>query len=290
MIGLVVLASTAASTLGARPARRLQRPVRPRLRRPARRGRHRGGQHRPGLVRPAGRHHPAARGYRGGRPFAETTVACSSELPGGPGQPAGRGAVPAEPGRPRLARRPGRRPHADLGPLGHGSRGRSCSSATGSARRCMLGTQVTVTGVPGSPDAHRGRLRHLGHHDRPGLGAARRDGGAARAGAPDVAQMLYRFSSAGTNAQVNADIAAVRAALPPGSLLSAQSYLTVKLQATELDRAVGAVHRGVRRDRAGDVGADRGQRGQRRGGGGHPPDRRAEVHRVLARAGGRGSY
>ncbi len=44
--------------------------------------------------------------------------------------------------------------------------------------------------------------------------------------------MLYRFASAGTNAEVTADIAAVRAALPPGSLLSAQSYLTVKLQAT----------------------------------------------------------
>ena len=51
---------------------------------------------------------------------------------------------------------------------------------------------------------------------------------------------------------------------------------------------MGAVHRRVRPDRARDVGADRGQRGQRRGGGRDPADRRAEVDRVLPGAGGRG--
>ena len=44
--------------------------------------------------------------------------------------------------------------------------------------------------------------------------------------------MLYRFARAGTTAEVNADIARIRAALPPGALLGAQSYLTAKLQAT----------------------------------------------------------
>ena len=49
---------------------------------------------------------------------------------------------------------------------------------------------------------------------------------------PGVAQMLYRFASAGTSAAVSADIAAVRAALPPQALLGApQSYLTVRQQA-----------------------------------------------------------
>jgi putative ABC transport system permease protein len=43
--------------------------------------------------------------------------------------------------------------------------------------------------------------------------------------------MLYRFSHAATTAQVKADTAAVSAALPPGSVLGAQSYLTAKLQA-----------------------------------------------------------
>jgi putative ABC transport system permease protein len=52
------------------------------------------------------------------------------------------------------------------------------------------------------------------------------------AGTPEASQMLYRFSSAGSNAAVNADIASVRAALPHGSLIGAQSYLAAKLKAT----------------------------------------------------------
>jgi putative ABC transport system permease protein len=44
--------------------------------------------------------------------------------------------------------------------------------------------------------------------------------------------MLYRFASAGTTAEVNADIAALRTALPHGALIGAQSWLTVKLEAT----------------------------------------------------------
>ena len=47
-----------------------------------------------------------------------------------------------------------------------------------------------------------------------------------------VDQLLYRFASAGTTAEVNADVARIRAALPPGALLGAQSYLTAKLNAT----------------------------------------------------------
>jgi putative ABC transport system permease protein len=94
------------------------------------------------------------------------------------------------------------------------------------------GTQLTVTGVPGSP-----RLTVVGFATSitgtgqgwvvPAEIAALRP-----PGAPDVAQMLYRFSSAANSAAVNADIASVRAALPAGSFLGAQSYLTVKLQAT----------------------------------------------------------
>jgi putative ABC transport system permease protein len=98
--------------------------------------------------------------------------------------------------------------------------------------QALLGSQVTVTGGPGSP-----RLTVVGFASSitrtaqawvvPAEMAALRAPGAA-----DVTQMLYRFTSAGTNAEVNADIAAIRAALPPGALLGAQSYLTVKLQAT----------------------------------------------------------
>jgi putative ABC transport system permease protein len=50
-------------------------------------------------------------------------------------------------------------------------------------------------------------------------------------GAPAADQMLYRFASAGSTAQVGRDISEVRGALPRGDLAGAQSYLTAKLQA-----------------------------------------------------------
>jgi cell division protein FtsX len=43
-------------------------------------------------------------------------------------------------------------------------------------------------------------------------------------------QMLYRFADAGSAAAVNADIAAVRRALPAGSLTGAESWLTIRAQ------------------------------------------------------------
>lgn len=52
-------------------------------------------------------------------------------------------------------------------------------------------------------------------------------------GAATGAQMLYRFSSAATTAELNADRAAIAAALPRGAMVSAQSYLDVKLAADE---------------------------------------------------------
>jgi putative ABC transport system permease protein len=94
------------------------------------------------------------------------------------------------------------------------------------------GTQITATGVPGSP-----HLTIVGFATSITQTAQAwvlpSEVAALRApGAPDVSQMLYRFSSATTAAQINADIASVRAVLPAGSLLGAQSYLTVKLQDT----------------------------------------------------------
>jgi putative ABC transport system permease protein len=93
-----------------------------------------------------------------------------------------------------------------------------------------LGQTITVTGVPGSP-----RLTVVG--------IATSVTGTAQAWVtpaeittlhdPGVAQMLYRFGSAGTPTAIAADIASIRAALPPGALLGTpQSYLTVKQQAS----------------------------------------------------------
>jgi putative ABC transport system permease protein len=95
-----------------------------------------------------------------------------------------------------------------------------------------IGSQVTVTGVPGSP-----KLTVVGIATSatgtaqawvtPGEIAALH-----AAGAREASQMLYRFSSAATTAEVNADIAEVTHALPPGSVLGAQSWLTARAQAT----------------------------------------------------------
>ena len=95
-----------------------------------------------------------------------------------------------------------------------------------------IGAQITVNGVPGSP-----HLTIVGFaHSITGTAQAwvlPSEVAALRApGAPVVSQMLYRFSSAATSSQVNADIASVRAALPHGSVLGAESYLVVKLQDT----------------------------------------------------------
>jgi putative ABC transport system permease protein len=96
----------------------------------------------------------------------------------------------------------------------------------------LLGAELTVDGAPGSPKltvvglassvtgtadawvlpAELPKLR--GPHD------------------PQASQLLYRFAGAGTTAQVTADIARIRAALPRGALLGAGSYLTAKLSAT----------------------------------------------------------
>ncbi len=95
-----------------------------------------------------------------------------------------------------------------------------------------IGTRVTVTSVPGSP-----RLTIVGFATSitrtADVWVLPAEVAALRApGAPDASQMLYRFAHAGAGSEINADLASVRTALPAGALLSAVSYLTVKLQAT----------------------------------------------------------
>jgi putative ABC transport system permease protein len=102
----------------------------------------------------------------------------------------------------------------------------------GQGATVAIGTPVTVTGVPGSP-----RLTVVGTATSITRTAQAWVTPAEIAaldapGTPQVTEMLYRFASAGTTAQINADVAEVRAALPPGALLGTQSWLTVKLQAT----------------------------------------------------------
>ncbi len=93
------------------------------------------------------------------------------------------------------------------------------------------GSQVTVTGVPGSPTLTVAGIATSATGTAQGW-VTPGEIAALHAAAPEASQMLYRFSSAGTAAAVNADIAAVTAALPHGSVLDAQSWLTAKAQAS----------------------------------------------------------
>jgi putative ABC transport system permease protein len=91
--------------------------------------------------------------------------------------------------------------------------------------RVPLGSTITVTSAPGKP-----KLKVVGY----GSQTALYDGGwvapseiaLLRAkGAPAQEEMLYDFSSAGSSAQIKADVAELRRALPAGAIASSQSYL-----------------------------------------------------------------
>jgi putative ABC transport system permease protein len=93
-----------------------------------------------------------------------------------------------------------------------------------------LGTQLTAGGLPGTP-----RLTVVGIATSV-TGSA--DGWVAPAeisvlrprGQVASAQMLYRFRDAASAAAVQADVTAVKAALPGGAVTGFQSYLTVQTQ------------------------------------------------------------
>jgi putative ABC transport system permease protein len=101
---------------------------------------------------------------------------------------------------------------------------------TGSGASMSPGVVITLTGVPGTP-----KLTVVGV----GVSVTNTaDGWVLPAqmtalGPPPTEQMLYRFASAGSGAAVNAGVAAVRRALPAGSVLGAESWLAVKAQENE---------------------------------------------------------
>jgi putative ABC transport system permease protein len=96
---------------------------------------------------------------------------------------------------------------------------------SGDAGPGEVGEQAAVTGVPGV-------------HSLTVVGFASSVTGTAdgwvtpaevnllrSAGTPPTAQMLYRFADAGTDAQIAADIAEIKRALPPGTVTGAVSWL-----------------------------------------------------------------
>jgi putative ABC transport system permease protein len=160
-------------------------------------------------------------------PFAEATVTATAVMPGAPGVTqlppltlAGR----SSPGGPvdDIVLSSGHWPTA-TGQIVV-SRGQS---GPGPGPELRLGQVITLTGAPGSP-----KLTVVGV----GTSVTGTAGGwvlpaqmtALRI--PLTEQMLYRFASAGSGAAVSAGIAAVRHALPAGSVAGAESWLTVKSQ------------------------------------------------------------
>ncbi len=96
----------------------------------------------------------------------------------------------------------------------------------------LIGSTITVTTAPGQP-----KLTVVGFAksitDSAGAWVLPADIAALRAArAPAAAQMLYRFRSAGSAAQIRADVAAVTAALSAGAVTGTGSWLTAENQAT----------------------------------------------------------
>ena len=142
----------------------------------------------------------------------------------------------------------------------------------------------------GPSGADRGREGHLGHQLGGRLGDARRDSPAAHPGTPGSEQMLYRFRERrhGRGRPRGCRRGQRGAAVRRGDR---RPVLPDRPGAGDVaDRAVRSVPGRLRGDRPGDVGADRGQRGQRRGGVGLPPDRDPQEHRLHPGAGGGGLY
>jgi putative ABC transport system permease protein len=161
-------------------------------------------------------------------PYPETTITVAA----GPDATAGRGGVP--PARLIVVGRA-----SPSGPLddivanpsimageGHGrwpARPGEISLAVRTIIRLRVGGKLTVISAPGRPS-----LTVTGYGDQavsyedawvvPSEIAALR-----AADAPDQEQMLYTFTNAGTTAQLNADLAELKAALPRGAVASSSS-------------------------------------------------------------------
>jgi len=197
-------------------------------------------RHLPGVTQDAG-------------PYPETTITVATggtaQRPAGPAPSSGRApghgaaAAPAGGGLPaqqltvvgraspsgpldRIVANP-----AIMDPLTHGhsrwpARPGEISLALTDEIRLPLGSKITVTSAPGKP-----KLTIVGYAD-PGS-VSYEDAWvvpsqipALRAnGAPAQEQMLYTFTSAATAAQINADLAEIRHALPAGAVASSQSWL-----------------------------------------------------------------
>jgi len=104
--------------------------------------------------------------------------------------------------------------------------------APGETMMMPLGSRISVTGKPGSAQLTIVGFANSVTSSAAGWVAPAEIPQLVSAASPLSSQLLYRFASAGTAADIQADVAAVAAALPPRAVDGAQSYLTVKSEET----------------------------------------------------------
>jgi putative ABC transport system permease protein len=92
----------------------------------------------------------------------------------------------------------------------------------------QAGSTVTITGAPGSPTLTVVGFANSITDTADAWVLPAEITALSGAASPSQAQMLYRFSSASTASAVNADVSALKAALPAGTVQAAASYLQVR--------------------------------------------------------------
>ena len=96
----------------------------------------------------------------------------------------------------------------------------------------QVGNTMTITGRPGGRSLTVVGFANSITDTADGWVVPGEIGALQAPGAPPSAQLLYRFASAGTDAQVRADLAEVTGALPPGTVTGSWPWLAAESQNT----------------------------------------------------------
>ena len=103
-------------------------------------------------------------------------------------------------------------------------------SGSGPQLGIPVGTKLTVTSAPGKPTLTVVGMASSVTGSAAGWVVPSQVAGLRPAGAPASSQMLYRFRTAASSADLNSDMAAVARALPAGTVTGKESYLAAKTE------------------------------------------------------------
>ena len=106
----------------------------------------------------------------------------------------------------------------------------SSDPSPGSSVSMPLGTRLIISSVPGKPTLTVVGIADSVNSSAGGWVVPGEIAKLRAPGTPAAAQMLFRFRSAGSAADVRADVAAVAKDLPPGTVTGTESYLAVRAQ------------------------------------------------------------